>query len=111
SLSGYRDGRAVEPVPDGSCDITAHVAIDACAAAGTAAGATATLCTTQGDALHRLGVRGRRPPLTMAGTQPLEYLRQLAAAAEVAALTEPGGLGGFGWLVQTTGTARNSMLA
>ncbi len=110
SLSGYRGGRAVEPVPDGSCHITSHVAIDACAAAGTAAGAVATLCATQRDALRALGVRGGRPPPGMAGTHPLEYRHQLVAAAEAAELIEPGGLGGFGWLVQTTGTVGTSVL-
>jgi SAM-dependent MidA family methyltransferase len=33
SLCGYRAGRPVVPVPDGSCDLTAHVALDAVAAA------------------------------------------------------------------------------
>ncbi|UUS32314.1 MULTISPECIES: SAM-dependent methyltransferase [Streptomyces] len=33
TLTGFREGREVPPVPDGSCDITAHVAVDACAAA------------------------------------------------------------------------------
>src|SRR5690606_21176985 len=31
TLTGFRDGRQAAPVPDGSCDITAHVALDACA--------------------------------------------------------------------------------
>ncbi|MDQ6650274.1 MAG: SAM-dependent methyltransferase, partial [Actinomycetota bacterium] len=39
SLTGYRDGRQVAPVPDASMDLTAHVALDACGAAGVAAGA------------------------------------------------------------------------
>ncbi|MFE5399576.1 SAM-dependent methyltransferase [Streptomyces sp. NPDC056568] len=34
SLTGFREGRETAPVPDGTCDITAHVALDACAAAG-----------------------------------------------------------------------------
>ncbi|WP_245790665.1 SAM-dependent methyltransferase [Streptomyces monashensis] len=34
TLTGFREGRETTPVPDGSCDITAHVALDACAAAG-----------------------------------------------------------------------------
>lgn len=34
TLTGFREGRETAPVPDGSCDITAHVALDACAAAG-----------------------------------------------------------------------------
>ncbi|MCW2946315.1 MAG: hypothetical protein JWR24_3032, partial [Actinoallomurus sp.] len=58
TLTGYRDGRCVSPVPDGSCDITAHVALDACADAGVAAGASATLLTTQRAALRALGLRG-----------------------------------------------------
>ncbi|MFF0227431.1 SAM-dependent methyltransferase [Streptomyces sp. NPDC004629] len=32
TLTGFREGRETVPVPDGSCDITAHVALDACAA-------------------------------------------------------------------------------
>ncbi|MCH0565130.1 MULTISPECIES: SAM-dependent methyltransferase [unclassified Streptomyces] len=32
TLTGFREGRETAPVPDGSCDITAHVALDACAA-------------------------------------------------------------------------------
>jgi SAM-dependent MidA family methyltransferase len=76
SLTGFRSGRAVPPRPDGSMDLTAHVAIDAVAAAGVAAGAVASELTTQHDALHRLGVRNRE-------------------------LLDRGGLGGFHWLVQT----------
>ncbi|WP_030693193.1 SAM-dependent methyltransferase [Streptomyces globisporus] len=30
SLTGFRAGREVPPVPDGSCDVTSHVALDAC---------------------------------------------------------------------------------
>lgn len=33
TLTGFRGGRAVSPIPDGSCNITAHVAMDAVAAA------------------------------------------------------------------------------
>ncbi|MEV6318556.1 SAM-dependent methyltransferase [Streptomyces sp. NPDC051776] len=33
TLTGFREGREVRPIPDGSCDITAHVALDACASA------------------------------------------------------------------------------
>ncbi|GGJ46397.1 SAM-dependent methyltransferase [Streptomyces brasiliensis] len=34
TLTAFREGRETRPVPDGSCDITTHVALDACAAAG-----------------------------------------------------------------------------
>ena len=100
SMAGFLDGRPVRPIPDGSRDVTAHVAIDACAAAGLAAGATHTLLTTQRAALRALGLAGRRPPLSWADRDPAGYLSALRAAAEEAELTEAAGLGGFSWLVQ-----------
>ena len=103
TLSGYRAGRAGPAVPNGSCNITAHVALDACAAAGRAAGATVTLLTTQRHALRELGVTGRRPPTELARTDPGCYLKALARAGEAGELTDPGGLGGFDWLVQGIG--------
>ena len=93
----------MRPIPDGSRDITAHVALDACAAAGTAAGATQTLLTTQRLALRALGLTGRRPPLSQADRDPAGYLTALREAAEEAELTDPAGLGGFGWLIQAVG--------
>lgn len=96
TLTGYRNGREVPPVPDGSCDLTAHVALDACA------GAHAVL-RTQREMLHALGVRGTRPPLSLAGTDPAAYVRQLAAAGEAAELTDSAGLGAFSWLLQPVG--------
>ncbi|WP_459182432.1 SAM-dependent methyltransferase [Streptomyces sp.] len=93
TLTGFRDGREVPPVPDGSCDITAHVALDACASA--AGGGT---LTTQREALHALGLTGRRPPLALASTDPTAYVRALAGASDAAELTDPAGLGAFGWL-------------
>ncbi len=101
TLAAYRDGRPVPPVPDGSCDLTAHVALDACAAA-TGPG-TATVLTTQRAALRALGVRGERPPREFASTDPAGYLAALVGAGQAAELTDPGGLGGFGWLVQAVG--------
>lgn len=104
TLAGYRDGRVVPPVPDGSSDITAHVALDACAVAGEGAGATATLLTTQRDALRGLGLDGTRPPSGLARTDPYGYVRGLVRAGEDAELIDPHGLGGFGWLVQSVDT-------
>lgn len=100
TLNAYRNGRQVPVVPDGSCDISIHVALDACGAAGEEAGATTTLLTTQRAALRALGLRGARPPLELASTAPQMYLRELQAAGQQAELLDPGGLGGFGWLVQ-----------
>ncbi|WP_214107427.1 SAM-dependent methyltransferase [Acrocarpospora catenulata] len=100
TLTGYRDGQQVAPVPDGSRDLTAHVALDACAAAGERAGAAETVLTTQREALRELGVRGARPPLEQARTDPAGYLRALSLATAEAELIDATGLGAFGWLTQ-----------
>ena len=108
TLTGFREGRETAPVPDGSCDVTAHVALDACAQAGatatTPAGALPRArLLTQRAALRALGVTGARPPLTLASTDPTAYVRALAGAGEAAELTATGGLGDFGWLVRSVG--------
>ncbi|MFJ3420612.1 SAM-dependent methyltransferase [Streptomyces sp. NPDC086082] len=106
TLTGFREGRETAPVPDGSCDITAHVALDACASATATAPAGAlpgARLLTQRAALRALGVTGARPPLTLASTDPTAYVRALASAGEAAELTAAGGLGDFGWLVQPVG--------
>ncbi|MEV0415356.1 SAM-dependent methyltransferase [Streptomyces sp. NPDC050448] len=98
TLTGFRGGREVPPVPDGSCDVTAHVALDACA------GPEAVLLS-QREALAALGVSGARPPLALASSDPAGYVRALASAGEAAELTARGGLGDFGWLVQPVGVS------
>jgi SAM-dependent MidA family methyltransferase len=107
TLTGYRAGRQVPPVPDGSCDITAHVAIDAVAEAG---GRPYTLIS-QREALRALGVSGARPPITLASTDPAGYVRALAAASAAAELTEPAGLGAHWWLLHPIGLDRLPVLA
>ena len=102
TLTGYRDGRQVLPVPDGTCDITAHVLMQSCGQAGERAGAEWTVLMSQRDALHRLEVSGRRPAYELARTDPAGYLRELASASEAAELTGPG-LGDFRWLLQGRG--------
>ncbi len=97
SLTGYRAGRQVDPVPDGSCDLTAHVAVDALAAA------TGGDLLTQRAALHQLGITGRRPALAQASSDPAGYLRALASAGQAAELTDPAGLGGHWWLLCPVG--------
>ncbi|MFF3326574.1 SAM-dependent methyltransferase [Streptomyces sp. NPDC002889] len=93
TLTGFRGGREVRPVPDGSCDITAHVALDACALPGAE-------LIGQREALRGLGVSAQRPPLSLASSDPAAYVRALAAAGEAAELTARGGLGDFTWLMQ-----------
>ncbi len=83
TLSGYRSGRLVPPVPDGSCDVTAHVALDAVEDAGRAAGAFPGVLLRQDAALRALGTAPDSP-----GAQEL---------------LDDGGLGGFTWLLQGVG--------
>jgi SAM-dependent MidA family methyltransferase len=104
TLAAYQDGRTVRPVPDGSRDITAHVAVDACAAAGEAAGATTTVLTTQRRALRMLGVDARLPPRELATSDPPAYVQALGRTSEAAELLDGTGLGGFEWLIQSVGT-------
>lgn len=87
TLTGYRDGRQVQPVPDGSCDLTAHVSLDAAAAA------TGSVLVRQREALASLGVCATLHP---AG-------QDLAEASQARELLDPDGLGGFGWLLRPVG--------
>ncbi|MYT21709.1 hypothetical protein GTW69_15660, partial [Streptomyces sp. SID7760] len=71
TLTAFRGGREVAPVPDGSCDVTAHVALDACAGEG-------AVLLPQREALALLGVSGARPPLATASSDPAGYVRALS---------------------------------
>ncbi len=97
SLASYRDGLRVDVLPDGSRDVTAHVAVDAVAAQ-----VDATV-VRQREALHALGVSGTRPDLALARRDPAGYLWALSRATEAAELTAEGGLGDFSWVVTATG--------
>lgn len=93
SLTGYRSGRQVPPVPDGSCDITAHVAFDSLAAV------SPSELLTQREALAALGILGDQPAAGLAAADPLGWLTASARAGRVAELRDPVGLGGFHWLL------------
>ncbi|MEV4710473.1 SAM-dependent methyltransferase [Micromonospora sp. NPDC049374] len=103
TLTGYRNGRQVPPVPDGSCDVTAHVAMDSVASAGERVARCAYVLASQREALRALGADGGRPPLSLASSDPAGYLRALATASAAAELTDPAGLGGHWWLWQPVG--------
>jgi SAM-dependent MidA family methyltransferase len=96
SLASFADGQEVDVVPDGSRDVTAHVAVDAVAAR---VGAS---LERQRDALARLGVDGTRPPLDLATHDPAAYVHALARASESAELRARGGWGDFWWLTTDT---------
>jgi SAM-dependent MidA family methyltransferase len=91
SLAAYAGGRQVRPVPDGSCDITAHVAMDSL---------DHDELRTQREILRELGVLGRTPPIGQASSDPLGYLRALERAGAEALLIEAHGFGAFWWAVK-----------
>lgn len=97
SLRSYRHGTEADLLPDGSRDVTAHVAVDAVAAA------SGGRLLTQATALRALGVSGARPELARASSDPVGYLGDLASATEAAELTAAGGLGDFVWVVTPVG--------
>jgi SAM-dependent MidA family methyltransferase len=86
TLVAYREGRLVDPVPDGSCDLTAHVAVDSLRQSRRLRQRDAVALTTPPD--HR-----------MAADDPASYLAALADHSAVAALRRPGGFGDFWWVV------------
>ena len=62
TLAAYRDGAQVAPVPDGTCDLTAHVAVDSL---------EHDELTTQRAALRSLGLAAGTPRTTSpAPTRP-----------------------------------------
>ena len=92
TLTGYREGRQVLPVPDGSMDLTAHVLFESLIAG---IGREARL-VTQRDALQDLGVTGTRPAYE---GDPPAYVAALSEAGAEAELLARGGLGDHRWLM------------
>ncbi|MFE9743908.1 SAM-dependent methyltransferase [Saccharothrix saharensis] len=123
TFAAYRGGRRVEPVFDGTCDLTAHVALDACAEA---AGGEWVL-VSQRDALAALGLSGELPGMGgglpgmggglpgMGGGLPgmgggSAWLAAAQRASRVAELRAEGGLGSFGWLLHGVGVPVSALL-
>ena len=93
TLTGYRDGRQVPPLPDGSCDLTAHVALDALAAG------SGGRVLSQREALLLLGVDATPPPRSLSTSDARGYLALLQRASQAAELLDRRTLGSFGWVV------------
>ena len=106
TLASYRAGRLAAAVPDGAHDVTAHVALDAVAAA-----VPPSVVLRQHEALARLGVAPVRPDPADAVRDPAGYLAALARWSRVHELADPGGLGGCGWLLHARGGAATHALA
>lgn len=127
TLTGFRGGYQVQPVPDGSCDLTAHVAFDSLAQVTSTPEPTQPRLThepaqpqlnqetiqprltqdtgqcqvtTQGALLRELvGDPSDPVPHRLASADPSAYLQAVARRAALTALTAPGGLGDFRWLL------------
>ncbi|WP_330476208.1 SAM-dependent methyltransferase [Terrabacter sp. C0L_2] len=91
TLTAYASGQLTTPVPDGSCDLTAHVAVDSL---------DADVVRPQREALQALGLTGATPPHALAGADPLAYLAGLEHASTEAQLLHRDGFGGFWWAVK-----------
>lgn len=94
TLTGYRDGTQVPPVPDGSCDLTAHVAMDSLGC---------DRLRSQREALLDLLGPVPLPPHALSRTDPAAYLRLLTRSNAAATLTASAGLGGFWWAMSHPG--------
>jgi SAM-dependent MidA family methyltransferase len=94
TLTAYRAGRRLHPAPDGTRDLTAHVAMD-------------TLdhdeLIDQRTALRGLGIEGAVPDHALARRDPHSYLRALERAGAAAALRAHGGFGDFLWALKRVG--------
>ena len=102
TLTAFRAGREVRPVPDGSCDLTAHVATDSLADAVRATGRPSPTLITQREIFRALlpdADPATPVPRALARSEPTAYLRALARRGALATLTARGGLGDLWWLV------------
>ena len=95
SLTGYRlAGRVSAPVPDGSINLTAHVAVDSVAEA---VGVRKAI-RRQRESLQALGVSATLPASSLAAHDPSAYADALQAASDSAELLDPSGLWAFVWV-------------
>ena len=94
TIRAYLRGTVVDPVPDGSCNLTAHVALDACMSATPPDMAVSS--ETQRDALAAMELSGALPDPR--GASPEAYARALEDSLQARALRDPKGRGSFTWL-------------
>jgi len=85
TLTGYRQGRIVPAIPDGSCNITAHVDVD-------------SLRNDRTTVMNQSAVFRALPPELPGVADGLDQLLANSARAE---LTDPAGLGAMTWWWET----------
>lgn len=101
-FTAYGRGRQRAPVPDGSVNLTAAVAVDALAAAGEEVGAATLLLARQSAVLPGVPAPGPRGGLA---EEDGDALTALVRRSEHAALTAPGRWGDLWWLLQGAPTS------
>ncbi|KNX36171.1 SAM-dependent methyltransferase [Luteipulveratus halotolerans] len=99
TLTGYRDGAQVSPVPDGSCDITAHVAVDSL---------ETDWRTTQRALFGELGLVAPPAQHALSRSDPERYLAGLADRSAGLTATASPGLGDFVWFAREVGVRRST---
>jgi SAM-dependent MidA family methyltransferase len=97
SLAAYRAGRRVSPSPSSTTNLTAHVAVDAVQAAGTAVGAQTLMLRRQAQVLLEAGENEHGD---QAGGEPTA-LDLLVRRSQLRALSDPAGWGAHWWLLQS----------
>ncbi len=90
TLAAHREDSAVRPVPDGSCDLSAQVAVDSL---------HHDEIHTQTTAFESFGVWAPMPDPALARCDETAYRRRLLRATSAATLTDPAGHGAFRWVV------------
>ncbi|MBK8468517.1 MAG: SAM-dependent methyltransferase [Candidatus Phosphoribacter sp.] len=90
TLAAYRAGEPVRAVPDGSCDLSARVAMDSL---------YHDEIHTQTAAFEWFGVRSTVPDLRAARCDEADHRRRVERSGAVATLTDPAGFGAFRWVI------------
>jgi SAM-dependent MidA family methyltransferase len=90
TLRAYRGGNVVRPVPDGTCDLTASVAVDSL---------RHDRLLTHAEALAEVGLAPAGPTARPAGVGARAYLSELEHACALAELGRPEGYGRFRWVL------------
>lgn len=90
SLTAHGGASVARPVPDGSCDLSAKVAVDSL---------YHDEIHTQTTAFESFGVWAPMPDPALARCDEAAYRRRLARATAAATLTDPTGYGALRWVV------------
>ncbi len=102
TLTGFRHGYPCQPVPDGSMNITAHVALDACAVAAEQACSPLPVTTVLVSQRDALGVLDR----SATPQSPHEALVAIAQYSQRELARDTQGFGAFTWLIHHIGMGR-----